>query len=359
MSSTPSDRNFLRGSLAVALFVLAPALLAQSANPSDSAWSALLDRALPPSARAPVRTAPRSAAQQQQERSEQLTHFLAIAGEARSFGETRASHAKVAKVLEAKSLLKAAFLGDKSREVRMHALVGEIERDQSLPARDRFEVVALAEHLMLREVAKSPAQARVAREESARYLMREFPGEVGGYSALLGGAVGAGDPAKVRAAAQEVLDAPAPFAAKAQARILIGRYELVGKSLADVANTALGRGNYFEKTRDKRVLLYTWATWSKSSIAYAKEVLAKAPAGVLVIGYNLDRDVAGAKRAATKEGLPGEQYYNEGGPGAWLALLLKLDTAPLVYLTDARGVIRDVAGQRGEITARLTAAQGR
>jgi len=354
-----SDCNFLRGSLAVALLVLAPTLLAQSANPADSAWSALLNRSLPPSARAPVRTAPRSAAQQQQERSEQLSHFLAIADEAKSFGAARGSHTKVAKVLEAKSLLKAAFLGDKSKEPRMLALVGEIEQDQSLSSKDRFEVVALAEHLMLRELAKNPPQARVAREESARYLMREFPDELGGYSALLGAADADGDTAKVRSAAQEVLDAPAPFAAKAKARIMIGRYELIGKSLADVANTALGRGNYFEKTRDKRVLLYTWATWSKSSIAYAKEVVAKAPAGVLVIGYNLDRDVVEAKKAATKERLPGEQYYNEGGPGAWLALLLKLDTAPLVYLTDSRGIIRDVAGQRGDYTARLTAAQGR
>lgn len=69
--------------------------------------------------------------------------------------------------------------------------------------------------------------------------------------------------------------------------------------------------------------------------------------------------MAAAKKAALKEGLPGEHYYNEGGPGAWLALLLKLNATPQVYLTDARGVIRDVAAQRGNLTSRLSAVSGR
>jgi len=347
------------------LFCVGLSLQAQSVNPPgnpgnvDSEWRSLNGRALPPSARAPAGTAPRGAAQQAQERQEQLTHFLAIAEEARIFGRDHADHAQVAQVLEAKSLLKAAFLGDDSREARRQALVSEIEGDKTLPTKDRFEVVAMAEHLLLRELAKDALQARLTREESARYLMKEFPEERGGYAALLGAADIAGDRAQVLAVAREVLDSPAPFAAKAEARVLTGRYELIGKSLADVANTALGRDNWFEKTRGRQVLLYTWATWSQRSIAYAKELGVRVPPGVLIIGYNLDRDAAGARAVAAREALPGEHYYNAGGVGAWPALLLKLNSAPLVYVTDEKGLIREVAAQRSKIETLFPAVSGR
>lgn len=363
MSPKPSDPSFFRFGLVVGLLALVPALFAQPANPpanpgnADSELRALIDRALPPSARAPARTLPRTAAEQAQERSDQLAHFLGIADEARSFGDSHASHAKAAQMLEAKSLLRAAFLGDKTREARLQALVGELANDKTLPSKDRFEVVAMSEHLLLRELAKNSPQARVAREESARYLMREFPTERGGYEALLSAAENGNDVARVKAMTQHVIDSPAPFAAKAEARILAGRYDLIGKSLADVANTALGRGNYFEKTRERQVLLYTWATWSKGSIAYAKGILTKSPKGALIIGYNLDRDMAAAKKIATREGLPGEHYYNDGGVGSQLALLLKLNAAPMVYITDAHGIIRDVGAQHGDLADRFAAVK--
>ncbi len=341
----------------LALFSL-PNLRGQAANPVtgvEANWRGLLQRALPPSARAPARTTPPSAAQQAQERSEQIAHFLAIADEAKAFGQVNADFAKTAKALEAKSLLKAAFLGVNSNDKRLQALIGEIESDTSLPAKDRFEVVAMAEHLLLRQLAKSSAQARVAHEESARYLIRKFPDQPGGYSTLLGVAAQENDAVKVKAVTQEILVSPGPFAAKAEARVMAGRYELIGKSLADVANTALGRGNFFEQARDRQVVLYTWATWSPNSLTYAKEMLAKIPPGVLIIGYNLDRDITEAKKIAKREKLPGEHYYNDGGPGAWSALLLKLNGAPLVYVTDTRGVIREVAAQGSELVTQIAA----
>lgn len=299
---------------------------------------------------------PRTEQQHTSEKAELKAHYAALAEEARSFQAKypTAIEASGAKVIEAKSLLKLAFLGDNSRSARADLLVTDIEKNTSLPASVRYEVIALSEHILLRQSAKSPAEARAAHETSARYLIREFPGEVGGYLTLLSAADASSDRSKVLAVTQEIENSSAPFAAKGAARVTANRYGLVGKSLADVANTALGRDNFFEAARKRKTVLYTWASWSPNSIAFAKNALSKLPKSVLVIGYNLDRDIDAAKKIASVENLPGEQYYDSNGTASWLALLLSLNAAPIVYVTDDGGVITDVAAQRKDLSVLLT-----
>lgn len=332
--------------------ICCPALKAQSES-AEKSWQELLNREVPGIAKRPVRTGGRTPAEQAQERSELVAHYAALAQQAQHFTLAYPDHAKanIAKVIEAKSLLKLAFLGDSSRSARADLLVTQIENDTSLPDRLRFEVIALSEHILLRQTAKNPSEARAAHETSARHLIKEFPHEVGGYLTLLSSVDASGDTVRVLAVAQEIEESPAPFAAKGAARVVATRYALIGKSLADVANTALGRQNFFEAARNRRVLLYTWATWSPGSVEFAKNVLGKIKDDVLVIGYNLDRDVEAAKAMARKEKLPGAHYYDSAGPGSWLTLLLSLNTAPLVYLTDQNGVITDVSAQRKNVLA--------
>lgn len=348
-------------------FFCLPTLPAKGEKPSDKTssveadWQSLRAKELPSAALRQSMAGPRSAEKRIKDDSDLKAHFLSVADDAAAFSRKNPKSVRVsdAKILEAKNLLKAAFLGEKSRDTRTLALVNEIEKDKSLPVKQRFEIVAMSEHLLLRQVAKSSEQARLVHEVSARYLMKEFPSEMGGYAALLGTAQSTNDTKKVKETARDILGSPAPFAAKAQARVLAGRYELVGKSLADVANTALGRGNFFETYRDKSVVLYTWATWSPRSIAYAKQVVADAPQGTLIIGYNLDTNLSDAQKAAKKENLPGTHYYNEGGMGSLLALLLKLNSAPLAYVTDEGGVIRDVAVEHSDLAAKLSTLKGK
>jgi hypothetical protein len=322
---------------------------------ADREWKGIEARGLPEAGRLPARGESRTPQQRAQDQNAIRAHFLATAVKAMSFREKHPRHEKVseARLLEAKSRLRAALLGDESQQARIQSLVGQVKGDTSLAGKDRFEVVAMAEHLLIREVAGNREEAAIARENSARYLIKEFPDEAGGYTALLAVAEATGDRASIRNAAKEVIHGAAPFAARARAQVLLDRDDLIGKSLADVANTALGRDNFFEQCRGRRVLLYTWSSEVPQSIAYAVKVVAGTPEDWLVIGFNLDRDVADAQALAGEMALPGQQYFNDSGIGSWLALLLKLNHAPLVYVTDEQGIIRDVGAQRGVLAERL------
>lgn len=339
-----------------AFLVVAPAADAQvesaAAAGADAAWQTLLGHEIPRGVAKSTNAAPSTAAQAA-ERAALVAHFNTLADEAAAFGKNYPTDPRrgAAAAIEAKGLLKAAFLGDTSRAARTDAVVNQVEQDASLPSRVRLEVVSLAEHLLLRQVAKNSGELNAARESSARYLIKSFPQESGGYLALLSAIEADGDAAKIAAGAQEIERSTAPFEAKSRARVLANRYALLGKSLADVANTALGRGNFFEAARQRRVLLYVWATWSPNSIAYARQALAKLPSDVLVLGYNLDRDVTAARAVAAAERLPGTHYYDGKGLGSWLSLLLSVDAAPLVYATDQSGVIVEVAAQRRDLAS--------
>lgn len=340
------------------LLMVALATAQQAARDADAKWNTLQQRALPAVGVAGFRGAQggaRSEAQRRKDNEDLAAYFRGVADEAKAFREQNDGHAKAreARLLETRSLLRAAFLGDKSQGKRLQELVAGVEGDSSIPSKERYQVIALADHLLIRELARNSAEAKAARLDSARYLISHFPSEAGGYLGLLSAADAAGA-AQARGAAQEVLAAPdAPFAAKAAARNLIARHELVGKSLADVANTALGRDNFFEQARGRQTVLYTWSAASPGSLAFARQVVAKLPAEVLVIGYNLDRDTKAAEQTAKQEKLPGVMYFNEGGSGAWVALLLKLDAPGLAYVTDKAGVIREIAGQRSDLFTAL------
>lgn len=324
---------------------------------ADTNWRELEARQLPSMARGRLKDDEKTSAERKQEMEGYKNHFLTVANDAKSFRDAYKDHSKSARarLLEATSLLKAQMLGAQGHEERASILVEALKGDVSLSRDERYAMLMMAEYLLVRSVARNSTDAPFARKESARYLILEFPEQAGGYLSLLQVADATEEATKVRFVADEIRASPAPFAAKAQAEILVERYALIGKSLADVANTALGRDNFFEKCRNRRVLLYTWSRESKHSMRYAREMVERAAPGVLVVGYNLDRDIAAAKAAAAAQKLPGHQYYNEGGIGSQLALLLKLNATPLVYLTDAHGIIRDVNGQRGKLADRIAA----
>lgn len=345
--------------LGIAVIVTA-GLHAQTNSPNASQrWQALQERRIPALAKKPARKAPKTAQEQAQERLELVAHYSSLAVAAKSFRENfpEDANGKAALVIEADSLLKAAFLGENTRAAYTDSLVNEVLRDTAIPAQARYSIVAFSDHLQRRKNVRSSGDARIADEASARYLIKEFPAEEGGYLKLLNNADASGDRARIDSVVQEIEVSPAPFSAKGAAHVIAKRHALIGKSLADVANTALGRDNFFEAARSRKTLLYTWATWSPGSIELAKNVLSKVGGDVLVIGYNLDSDVETAKEVARKEKLPGTHYYDSAGMGSFLTLLLSLNGAPLVYMTDGNGVITDVSAQRRNILAVLGAGR--
>ncbi|MBA4136604.1 MAG: hypothetical protein C0518_04730 [Opitutus sp.] len=288
------------------------------------------------------------------QRASIIAHFKEVAQELAQFQIEfpHAPQSKLAAVEEARGLLRAGFLGDAESQKAGISLVERLRLDPEIPDETRFQLEAVAEQVLVRTVAKTQGEAVAARENSARYLMSRYPNQSGGYELLLSVVDTSDDDFKIREAVREVLGSNAPFAAKAKATILQERLALVGKSLADVANTAHGRNGFFEKYRSERVLLYTWATWSRPSVEFAQKLRAAQFGGARLVGFNLDEDVAAAKALAESERLPGDQYFDQASVRGRLALLLKLDRTGRVYFTNAAGVFIDVAAERGKSAQR-------
>lgn len=325
-------------------------------NAADQKWAELQSLLAPPAPGGQSRAQnPEAAALA---RRQQADRFLRAADKAKAFGEDNAAHpqAREAHRIEAKSLLQAAMAGDASREARARELVGEVRRDQNLPAKSRLELVALAEAVRIRPLAKNRTEFLAAHEQSARSLIVEFPTEAGGYEALLRLAESHPDDAEGIRIAREIATMPAPESVKVASRTLLERQALVGQSLPDIARTALGEDNVISLARGRGIILYAWATISPGSMAAGKNLAKTAPAGLLVIGLNLDENVSAAQGRAQSEGLPGEQIYDPRGFESPLAQALKITRPGEVYVASAQGTLRSVSASRGDLAAKLGAA---
>lgn len=261
-----------------------------------------------------------------------------------------------AEVFEAKCLLNIALAADKSQETRAAKLIGEIRGDSRIPARARFEVVALSEVVRLQSVSADREQFLAASELSARNLIGEFPQETGGYEALFRLAENQPDDAKGAGIAREIMRMPAPALIKDQVQVYLDRRALIGQSLPEIADGILGAGNPISASKGKSILLYTWASWNPGSVAFARNLIKLAPKEVALVGVNFDLDAALARNLAQKETLPGAQLYADGGLDSSLARALKVTTAMEAYVADAHGNLREVAAQRGDFTARIKKA---
>jgi hypothetical protein len=281
--------------------------------------------------------------------------FKKTADEAKAFRQKYPKHLKAAeaKKLEATSVLNSVLAGDNSEESRAMALVADVRRDTSLPASARIQVVELAEVVRLLPVMGDSEKLMAGRLESARRLIEEFPQESGGYEALLRVAENQPNRAKSTALAQELITLPAVAPLKAAAQAILDRYGLIGRSLTPIATTVLGEVNAIGAAHGRPVLLYTWAMWSPGSVIDAKNLVQTVPAGVALIGINLDQDVARARLHAQQESLPGEQIYDERGFESPLARALKVTASLPAYVTNANGEILEIASESGDVAAKL------
>jgi len=265
----------------------------------------------------------------------------------KDFQSKHATHreAKEAKRLEALLLVQAWQIGDAVSDARRNQLVSEIRGDPSIPEAKRAEVAALADHVGVekRPGLSGPAKL-LAYEQIIRGLNVEFPTMPNGYEALVQVAKHSDD-SKARALAREVAAMPAaPKAVRDEADALARRYDLIGKSLPEIAFPVLGPGNVAERAQRKPVIVYSWATFARGSIALAKDIAANAPPGIAIIGVNLDtRDLAPARQLATSEKLPGDQVYDWMGRKGDLAQRIFLLDPGVAYLVGRDGIIRSVS----------------
>ena len=341
----------------LSLSLLASALEAQTgstkANPppertaADIEWESLEAFSRPRPAAMPTDEKERAAA-----RKKQASDLVAQADRIKEFYDKNPNHARVkdAKFLEARTLFLAAEAGDASQEARRKTLVESIRRDPGLAVGKRSEISAWAANWEIRQQKNLTIPERLeAHEQVARSLAVEFPTVPEVYESLYAIARSRDDE-KGRQLMQDLLTMPAPDTVKAQARQMIERYALEGRSLGEVATAAAGANSPAAQAKGV-VVIYTWASWSKGSLALASRLPSTAPSGATFIGVCLDTDLNAARAAAQAAGLPGTQIYDSRGGAGALAQQLRLTEPTLVYLTDANGLITTVSGVRQLLAA--------
>lgn len=281
---------------------------------------------------------------------------LDAANRARSFYQTfpNSARASEARRFEALSLIDAADTGDTGAADRMKATVEAIRADASMPAFERAVVIGTFEFRQAGKRAKKPADLLPAFEAVSHQLIKDFPDQPQGFISLLTQAQ-LHEPAATRAMAAEVLAAPqAPAAAKTRAQRLITRLDLVGQPADALLVPALEDGGKRSWQRNRPGLVYFWATWSPDSLAFGKWLAGRKLARANVVGICLDRSHDGLPAIAAAQPLPGAQILLFQGLEDDLAVRLGADTAPLLYLVDARGRFTDVRGL-DDIEAKLAA----
>lgn len=243
---------------------------------------------------------------------------------------------------EATSLLNAVLLGDYSKEPRALALVAALRSNSQIPPKRRIEAIVRAELVRQRPLMADAAKLAAAREQSARDLIAEFPGEIEGYELFLRVVENEPDPAKATKLAQELLALAAPKAVREAAAMLMDRNDLIGKSLAPIVRKAIGSENPVVAAEGKRVILYTWASWSPGSYASAIRISENIEKKTILIGLNVDHDTTAARAIVDREGLPGLQMFDERGLDSPLVRALRLSSTLVVIETDADGVIKNI-----------------
>lgn len=318
---------------------------AEPANPpqlseADQRWESLQ------AARTPAPNAAlgeKRGAERQAALAAEAERFVALADELREFytEHPAAPQAAEARRLEAQNLFLATQAGDHSKEGRWQALADEVRRDERLPASARFTIAAQADY---RRVARdrnlAPLQRLEAQARVARGHIAEFPGEPGGYEALLAMARSAPS-AQGRAWAEEVAAMPAPLGVKLAADRLAARFALVGKNLGPVLADA-GYPDVLQAGQP--LIIYAWATWSEGSQALAEHVADRAGT-VQLLGLCLDENVTAAEAVATERNLPGRQVFDDRATEGALAQALKLGDAGWIVVVDRSGTVMTVRGQ--------------
>lgn len=282
-------------------------------------------------------------------RTDAISSFVADANALKAFYERNPTSPNVADAmrLEALSLLRAAQLGDKAQDVRRRKLVSDVRQRKDLPLIKRVEVAATADNLDVEQATLTGDTRMAAYESTARDLVKEFPALPHVYQSLLSVAKNSPD-LRAQAIAQDIVGMPAaPASVRAEAKLVLNRFSLVGKSAGHATQAILGNNNAFQRASGKHLIVYSWSSDSASSILVAKSLVENARPGAAFVGVCLDqRDLAPAKKLAMQENLPGEQIYDWLGRRGEVAERLSLTDPGVVYVVGPDAVIRDISAQR-------------
>lgn len=285
---------------------------------------------------------------------QQAERFLLAADRANKFHTTYPEHPKAdeARAIEVQALLNAVRAGDATLDGRLTHTVETLRADSRVPVKTKAKAVAMYSfHTALRG-KKTSAERLLAIEETARTLTADFPTEPQGYESLLTVAHSTDDEKTSRKIAQELLKAPSGETVKQGAKKLVERLDLLGKPVDVELDAANAKSAAAARKSGQPTVIYTWATWSQSSIDMAAALKKRGVKGN-VIALNVDTDTTAAAALAAKEALIGTAVYDERGMEGSLAQRFKVRTAPQVIIVDSAGKIRDIRGE-SDLDKKLT-----
>ena len=244
--------------------------------------------------------------------------------------------------IEATELLYGKARGKSRSRKRARLLVARLRGDTRIRERRRFEIVALSEHMDFEDRSQRKPQGK---GESATWaelemaLIEEFPAQPYGYEALMSAGEHASDRSAADGIAQSVLAYEhAPSWVKDRAQQLLSRNDLVGLSLSSLLQSVWPEGARVASSGE--TVVYSWSISDLERAAYVGEWLERLPKKTAILGICLDANAALAKEAVEALGLPGLQFYDEGGESP-CARRLHASMPSLLYVTDAEGLLQD------------------
>ncbi len=273
-------------------------------------------------------------------------NFVDQANELRAFYTQYPTHPYVgeAKRREILALSRAALAGVIDHDQRRLSLLQDVRADTSLPDYRRFEAVAMSLQVGVHRSQHANRTAFLtAQENLTKTLVDEFPNVQDGYESLVAIARES-QPNSGTRIATSVADSPNASAdLRAEARIVIERFALLGtpiRPLFEGSEVVVLLG----QSASKPLVIYTWTKSTPQALA-AISKLRRIQPNVSLIGVCLDYDVQGAREAASTASLPGLQYYDARGNDSPLAKALKVGRGLIIYVVDRNGVLRDVQGR--------------
>lgn len=256
------------------------------------------------------------------------------------------SHASEARRIEAFNLLNAVYRGAKSDSNRCTALVADVRKDSNLPATERFAVAMMADLQSASQDSFASDEARQALvEKTLRALIAEFPTIPQPIQTYLSFAECCTAPRSTRIASDTLSMPNLPDSVRAKASRLQSRYALLGKSILGQFAGASAISSLVARSKHGPVIVYSWASWDEGSLMNGSTIEQYAPQSSIIIGINVDNDVALAKQTAADKRLPGFQLYDPSGLASVIAAKLGLPAEGVVIIADKNGTIKSVDAQ--------------
>lgn len=278
-----------------------------------------------------------------------------VADEAKQFYTRypKSSDAAKARDMYFEMLHTAVGYGSRKRVSELEAATAERLKTPKLDDAARFQLsMRLLRSTVSGRQYESDDAMRAELEKRALQLAREYPNHPDGYRYLMNLARVA-PPAKSTALAREVLATCKDEKTRTECRGLITRSAAVGKPFELTLATTDGKTLDLRQMRGKPVLLLFWdstSQFSSKAIWVIENKIYKTyhAKGLEVIGLNFDADPSKAASTIKDYDLKWPQYLDRKS-GWKLRDRFGVETLPLCWFVDKKGILRDIHGERDPI----------